>query len=342
MKKAVRYKTLIILLAVAILASCSSTQKDLQFVNFRGTVFGTNYSVSYYCSQGRNLQASIDSLFYVFNQSLSYYVPGSLISRINRNETDTMDAYFQAVLERSLEIAQETNGAFDPTVSPLVNAWGFGFDDPKIMTQEVIDSLKAITGFQHITIYANRVIREIPYIQFDFNAIAKGYASDLAGRFLESKGINTYMVEIGGDLVARGLKPDGSPWRIGIEKPAANMLAPQEWAYLVEMHNRALATSGTTRKYIEKDGAKFSHTIDPRTGRPVDHNLLSVSVFADDCMSADGFATAFMVMGLEKSIEFVNSRDDLDAFFIFSDQNGELDSFTSPGLTIIPRSELGI
>lgn len=326
-----------------IIASCSGRQKtELQFVNFRGTVFGTNYSISYYDEHGNNHQAAIDSLFYVFNQSLSYYIPASRISRINKNQTDTMDVFFQSVLERSLEIARETDGAFDPTISPLVNAWGFGFDHPQTMTQEVIDSLKSLVGFERVTIYADRVIKEHPYIQFDFNAIAKGFASDLAGKLLESKGINTYMVEIGGDLVARGLKPDGTPWRIGIEKPAADMFAPQEWSYLVEMHNRALATSGTTRKYIEKDGMKLSHTIDPRTGRPVQHNLLSVSVFADDCMTADGFATAFMVMGLEISIEFVNNRDDLDAFFIFSNADGELESFTSPGLTIVSREELGV
>ena len=328
------------LVALLFLAGCSQRKAEPGLVNFRGVIFGTFYSVSYFCEEGNNYQAEIDSLFHHFNQSLSYYVPDSRISRINRNETDIADGYFLTVLERSLEIAQQTNGAFDPTVSPLVNAWGFGFEMPQTMTDAVIDSLRRLTGFQKVSIDGNRIIKEIPELQFDFNAIAKGYAADLAGLLLETMGITTYMVEIGGDLVARGLKPDGTGWRIGIEKPAEHMYAQQEWAFLVELHNRALATSGSTRKYYEKDGQRLSHTIDPTTGRPVDHNLLSVSVFANDAMTADAFATAFMVMGLERSKEFVENREDLDAFFIYSSGLDEIATYTTPGLNIIPREEL--
>ena len=328
------------LVALLLFASCSQRKAEPRLVNFRGVIFGTFYSVSYFCEEGNNYQAEIDSLFHHFNQSLSYYVPVSKISRINRNETDRADGYFLTVLERSLEIAEQTNGAFDPTVSPLVNAWGFGFDQPQTMTDAVIDSLKRLTGFQNVSIDGSRIVKDIPELQFDFNAIAKGYAADLAGLLLETKGITTYMVEIGGDLLARGLKPDGTGWRIGIEKPAEHMYAQQEWAFLVELHNRALATSGSTRKYYEKDGQRFSHTIDPTTGRPVDHNLLSVSVFANDAMTADAFATAFMVMGLDRSKEFVENREDLDAFFIYSTGLDEISTYTTPGLKVIPREEL--
>jgi FAD:protein FMN transferase len=328
------------LTAILLFATSCRQNQELQLVTFRGVVFGTYYSVAYYSPNGRSYQAAIDSLFSNFNRSVSYYDPNSVISRINRNETSQADDYFLTVLKRSLQIAEETGGAFDPTVSPLVNAWGFGYANRASMTQARIDSLKKLTGFQRVSISNSQVVKEIPEIQFDFNAIAKGYASDLAGKLLEQKGIKTYMVEIGGDLVARGLKPDGSPWRIGLEQPAEDMYASQEWAFLVEMHNRAVATSGSYRKYIEEGGQRFSHTIDPETGRPVTHNLLSVSVFADDCMTADAFATAFMVMGLEKSKEFVSRRNDLQAFFIYSTGGDTYGTYTSPGLKVTPRSEL--
>jgi len=303
-------------------------------------VFGTNYSVSYFCNDGKNYQQEIDTLFHRINQSVSYYVPNSVISRINRNETDVMDDYFATVLKRSLEIAGETSGAFDPTVSPLVNAWGFGFAEKQNMTQTLIDSLRSITGFHRVRIAGSRVEKEIPAIQFDFNAIAKGYAADLAGELLASKGIKTYLVEIGGDLIARGLKPDGSGWRIGLEEPAKEMHDPQNWAFLVEMHDRAVATSGSYRRYYEREGLRYSHTIDPKTGRPVDHNLLSVSVFAEDSMTADAFATAFMVMGLEKAKEFLSARTDLQAFFIYSTGGDSYGTYATPGLHAIPRSQL--
>ncbi|MBW6478830.1 MAG: FAD:protein FMN transferase [Bacteroidales bacterium] len=322
------------------LSSCRTQQSEPRFVNIRGVVFGTYYSVSYYCDGGEDFSEAIDSIFNVVNKSMSYYIPNSTISLINRNEAYQADEHFLAVLNRSLEIAEQTGGAFDPTISPLVNAWGFGFEDRQKMTPSLIDSLKRIVGYQKVSVAGNRIIKAIPEIQFDFNAIAKGYTSDLAGKLLESKGVETYMVEIGGDLIARGLKPDGTPWRIGLERPAKDMFAEQDWDYMVEMHNRAVATSGSTRKYYEEGGQRFSHTIDPFTGRPVEHNLLSVSVFADDCTTADAFATAFMVMGLERSKEFIQKRNDIQAFFIFSERGNEYGTYTTEGLKVIPRSEL--
>ncbi len=323
-----------------LLSSCGTQQREPRFVNIRGVVFGTYYSVSYYHDDGKDFSEAIDSIFNVINQSMSYYIPNSTISLINRNEINEADEHFLVVLNRSLEIAEETGGAFDPTISPLVNAWGFGFEDRQRITSALIDSLKRIVGYQNVTVAGNRVIKAIPEIQFDFNAIAKGYASDIAGELLESRGVETYMVEIGGDLIARGLKPDGTPWRIGLERPAKDMHASQDWDYMVELHNRAVATSGSTRKYYEEGGQRFSHTIDPFIGRPVEHNLLSVSVFADDCMTADAFATAFMVMGLERSREFLSKRDDIQAFFIYSESDKEYGTYITEGLKVIPRSEL--
>ncbi|MFW5757940.1 MAG: FAD:protein FMN transferase [Bacteroidota bacterium] len=321
-------------------ASCGNRQKEMQLVILKGEVFGTYYTISYYDKQGTNYEPEIESFFDSFNESLSYYVPNSVISKINRNETNEADEYFLSVLEKSIAIAEKTNGAFDPTVSPLVNAWGFGFENRQNMDQVRIDSMLSITGYEKVRIEGNKVIKEIPEIQFDFNAIAKGYASDLAGKILEEKGVQTYMVEIGGDLVAKGLKPDGSKWRIGLEKPAEDRYAQQEWEYLVKVTDQALATSGSYRKYYEEGGQRFSHTIDPKTGKPVKHNLLSASVFAETCMEADAYATAFMVMGLEKATEFVENTDNLKAFFIFSNPEGEYDTRIVGDLEIIPRSEL--
>jgi FAD:protein FMN transferase len=336
MRKFIIFLSVITLL----LASCGRKDRELKFVNIRGVVFGTYYSISYYCPDGKNYQDELDSLFAGINRSLSYYDPNSLISRINRNETNVADDYFLNVLKRSLEIAVETNGVFDPTVSPLVNAWGFGFAEKENMTPAKIDSLRAVTGYQRVSIQGNKVIKEIPEIQFDFNAIAKGYASDLGGQLLAEKGIKTYMVELGGDLIAVGLKPDGSPWRIGLEKPAKDKDQPQDWDFLVEMRDKAVATSGNYRKYYEEGGQRFSHTIDPATGYPVSHNLLSASVFAADCITADAFATAFMVMGLEKTREFISTRSELQVFLIYDIGSGEYGTFTSEGLKVTPRSEL--
>lgn len=330
----------VLVISSLIFSSCRDNNRELKQVSFRGVVFGTYYSVSYFSYDERNYQAGIDSLFNDFNQSVSYYVPNSVISQINRNETDLMDDYFKTVLTASLEIAELTGGAFDPTVSPLVNAWGFGFADKEQMTQSKIDSLMNFIGYENVGIAGDRIVKAFPQLQLDFNAIAKGYASDLAGNYLAGRGVESYMVEIGGDLVTRGKKADGTFWRIGLEEPAKDMFAAQEWAFLVEMDNRAVATSGSYRKYYEDGGQRFSHTIDPTTGRPVDHNLLSVSVFANDCMTADAYATAFMVMGLEKSKDFLQSRNDLDAFFIYSADGDEYGTYTTEGLKVIPRSEV--
>lgn len=314
--------------------------RQAQFVNIRGVVFGTYYSISYFSEGGEVYQHEIDSLFNAFNESLSYYVPHSLISRINNNETDLVDDFFRVVYLRSVEIFEASGGAFDPTVSPLVNAWGFGFAQRGEMSRQKIDSLRQLIGIDRTRLEGHRIVKEDPRIQFDFNAIAKGYAADVIGNFLAAKGITAYLVEIGGDLTARGLKPDGSRWRIGLEKPARDFDDPQDWDYFVELHDMAVATSGNYRRYYEEGGQRFSHTIDPFSGYPVTHNLLSVSVFARDGMTSDAFATAFMVMGFEKAKAFVEKREDMEAFFIFSSGPEEFGTYATPGLELLRREDL--
>ena len=322
-----------------ILAACGLRDQAPQQVSIRGVVFGTYYSVIYYDEDGRVFQHGIDSLFSDFNSSLSFYDPNSLLSRVNRNEEEYVDDYFKVVFGRSQQIFRETDGVFDASVFPLVNAWGFGFADRAQMTPEEVDSLLEFVGFEKVRLDNDRIVKDDERVQLDFNAIAKGYAADLVGHYLEARGVSTYLVEIGGDLVAKGVKPDGTMWRIGLEIPAEDMAADQQWDYLVEIEDIGLATSGDYRRYHEVDGQRYSHTINPQTGHPVTHNLLSVSVFASDAMSADAYATAFMVMGLDAAIEFVDARDDLEAYFIFSDDDG-FGSHATSGLILLSREDL--
>lgn len=334
-----RFLPFLIFLALAF-SACNQNQTEPQQVSIRGVVFGTYYSISYFEEKGVLYQEEIDSLFQAFNESMSYYVPQSLISRVNNNETQEVDEFFRVVYQRSVEIYEATEGAFDPTVSPLVNAWGFGFRKREDLSAQKIDSLKQLTGLARTRLEGNRIIKDDPRIQFDFNAIAKGYAADVVGKFLESKGITAYLVEIGGDLTARGLKTNGDQWRIGLEKPATQADDPQDWDYYVELHDRAVATSGNYRRYYEEGGQRFSHTIDPFTGYPVTHNLLSVSVFAKDGITSDAFATAFMVMGFEKAKAFVEAEPEMDAFFIFSTGPEQYGTYATTGLKVLSREDL--
>ncbi len=327
--------TLFLIAAIVIFSSCKLDDNSTdRLVRTRGEIFGTYYAVTYYCPEGKVYKEEIDSLLKDFNNSMSYYEKNSLISKINRNDTDEMDEYFSPVLQRSLEIYEKTDGAFDVTVSPLVNAWGFGFANKKEMTQRKVDSLLQFTGSKLVAIDGNRVVKQDPRIQFDFNAIAKGYASDLVAQLLETKGVKSYLVDIGGDLIVGDAKPDGSKWRIALERPAEKYDDPQEYDHIVEVKTRAVATSGSYRRYYEQEGQRYSHTINPKTGYPVKNNLLSVTVFADNCMTADAYATAFMVMGMEKAKRFTEQRNDLDAFFIYSENLEEFSVYATEGLEI--------
>lgn len=320
--------------------SCARKSQEMVQVNLRGNVFGTYYSILYFAPGGTNYQLQIDSIFADFNKSLSFYDPTSLITKINNNQVDTVDTLFERVYSRSVEIYQSTGGAFDPTVSPLVNAWGFGFSDPKIMTDQVVDSLIGLVGLSRTRLQDGRIIKDDPRIQFDFNAIAKGYAADVIARWFESIGIYSYLVEIGGDLMVGDAKPDGTKWRVALEHPSERYDDPQEWFLFVELENQAITTSGNYRRYFERDGMRFSHTIDPVSGRPVTHNLLSVSVIAEDAITADAYATAFMVMGFEKSKAFLENRQDMQAFFVASTGPESYVTFATPGLQTHRRSDL--
>ena len=267
-----------------------------------------------------------------FELSLSTYIPGSVISRINSNDPDVVpDAYFRTVFNRAQQISMRTEGAFDITVAPLVNAYGFGFTEKERITDERIQELLTLTGYRKIRIHGDKVIKDDPRIMLDVSAIAKGYSVDVVSMFLEDKGVKNYLVEIGGEMRCRGMNSKGNKWRVGVDKPIENMIERQIQIVL-NLSDISLATSGNYRQFYVEDGVKYSHTIDPKTGKPISHNLLSATVLATDCMTADAYATAFMVMGLEKAMEMVNSDPELEGYFIFSSPDGAFNSTYSKGL----------
>ncbi len=300
-------------------------------VRLAGEAQGTYYSIIYYDSLQRDFQPQIDSLLTAFDLSVSLWVPNSILSRVNRNEEVLLDSHFVGNFNLSMAVAEETGGAFDPTVGELVRAWGFGFDASRHVDSLIIDSIMNFTGYRKLNIENNKLSKEDKRTTLDFNAIAQGYSVDLVGEFLEAKGITNYLVDIGGEVKAKGNKPDGSLWKIGIEKPARHKNDERELKEVITLKDKSVATSGSYRKFYEKDGVRYSHTIDPKTGYPVQHSLLSVSVIADNTALADAYATAFMVMGLEKAKQFLKDHPELDAFFISAGGNGQYKTFATDG-----------
>ncbi len=303
-----------------LLLSCG--QPDVYVYN-EGPVYGTYYNIVYESKGGKDFHEEIKKLFAEFDLSFSTFNPKSTISKINQNERVVLDPWFTNCFLRSEEISELTEGAFDITVAPLVNAWGFGFSKKETVTPDLIDSLLTLTGYRKVMLENGRIKKEHPSIMLDMSAIAKGYTSDLIADFLARQGCENYMVEIGGEVVARGVNAKGNIWSIGISKPdESGLLVDQELQAVVRLHDKALATSGNYRNFYEEDGKKYAHTIDPSTGYPTQHNLLSATVLADDCMTADALATAFMVLGLERSVELSQSLKNIDVYFIYSDTNG--------------------
>jgi len=301
-------------------------------VKFNGEAQGTYYAITYFDDQNRNFQADIDSLFRRFDSSASVYKPNSIISRVNNNETSVVtDRIFNTIFNKSVEISRNTSGAFDITVGPLVNAWGFGFTSRIKVDQHVIDSLLPLVNYKAVHLKGNQVIKDNPAIKLDFNAIAQGFSSDEIGSFLHSKGIENYLIDVGGEVLGRGKKADGSAWKVGVEKPSATADASSTLKAIVKLQDKALSTSGNYRRYFEENGVRYSHTIDPKTGSPVKHSLLSVSVLARDCITADAYATAFMVMGLEQAKDFLQKHTELQAYFIFSGPDGNLLTYSTSG-----------
>ncbi len=286
-----------------------------------GPVFGTLYHIKYECAEPLDSQIVVE--LRRVDASLSVFNPASTVSRINTGATARADEMLREVLSRSLEVSRATGGAFDVTVMPLVNAWGFGFKKGEFPTDAAVDSLRAFVGYRLVSLCGDSVAKGDPRVMLDFGAIAKGYGVDRVARLLREHGVRNYMVEIGGEVVAKGRNPDGRPWQIGVSKPVEGG-GDGIIEKVVELSDGAVATSGNYRNFYERDGRKYAHTIDPRTGRPVRHSLLSATVMARDCATADAYATAFMVMGLDSAAAVVKGDKSLRAIFIYSDAQGKM------------------
>lgn len=320
-----------IISCIIILSGCKSENKLL--IKIDGEAQGTTWHISYLSEDTVNYKRDIDSILKDIDQSLSTYIPVSIISRINNNESNVLaDKYFIDVFNKSTEVSDRTTGLFDVTVGPLVNAWGFGFTKKATIDSTRIDSLLEFVGYKMVRLEGNKVIKAKPQIILDFNAIAQGYSVDVLSAYLEDKGINNYLVEIGGELKAKGKKNDEN-WKVGIDQPLENNTAEREIGAVIELDNRALCTSGNYRKFYEENGKKYAHILDPRKGFPAKQNILSATVLADNGITADAYATAFMIMGLESSKRFLSDNKDLnlEVYFIY-DEKGLWKTYSSESL----------
>ena len=302
--------------------SCGRGERR-KFVFLEGFTQGTSYHIAYHSADSVDYHQELKALFSDIDNSMSIYNPSSIISAVNNDEPGVVpDDYFIKVFERAQEISRITNGAFDITVGPLVNAWGFGSTGPANVDPGIVDSLLQFVGWEKVRIEEGFIVKDMPGIRLDMNAIAKGYTVDVVADFFDSKGITDYMIEIGGEIRLKGKNRNNQLWRIGIDKPVDDPMAPtRELQEIIQLTGKAIATSGNYRKFYIKDGQKFAHTIDPDSGYPVQHNLLSATVITGTAMDADAWATAFMVMGVEKSMELARTVSELEAYFLY-DLNG--------------------
>ena len=321
-------KQIILFVFAAILIGCTSNKKqetdELTFHHDSGEIFHTYFHIKY--EYNRSVKEEIMEALEKFDQSLNPFRENSIIYKVNNNVPTELDPLFTEVFNKSMEVSRKTDGKFDVTASPFINAWGFGFKDMDNVTPEKIDSMKVFVGYKKIRIENGAVVKDDPRVQINTSAIAKGYSCDIVADVLQSFGITNYMVEIGGEITMRGTNEKGDCWRIGIDKPTDDALAMnRELQLILSVCDKAVATSGNYRNFYVKDGVKYSHTIDPQTGYPSEQNILGATIIADDCMTADAYATAFMAMGLKKSIEVAKTIEGLHYYFIYAKPDGEVD-----------------
>lgn len=296
-----------------------------------GSIFGTVYHLTYQAPVDYGWQ--VDSLLNELDASLSPFNPASTISRINDNSLTQVDERLERVFTLAKEVWNSTDGAFDITVAPLVNAWGFGFQQAQEVDSALVDSLMRFVGFGKVNLTTEgNIEKDDPRLMLDCAAIAKGYAVDEVADWLWTRGVENYMVEIGGELRLSGHNPQGTDWRIGVSNPheADSTEAPLQ--NVLTLTNTAVATSGNYRNFIEKNGRKFAHTIDPHSGYPIQRDILSATVLAGTCAEADAYATAFMVSGLEASMQILEQQTQLKAYIIYADSNGQMLTWASEGL----------
>lgn len=321
-------KRFFVVVIVLVLVSCKKPENS----KLAGPVFGTTYHIQYYSKNKHDFQPKIDSLFYVINKSMSTYQVNSDISKLNRNESNVIDSHFEKVFDASKRIYKETNGFFDPTIGNLVNAWDFGPEGNIVNLDSLkIDSLMVSVGMDKVKRESNKIIKKDPNTFIDFNAIAKGYGVDVISEFLESQSIDNYIVEIGGEIRTKGINVEkNKDWKVGVEMPHFD--GTQSVIRAISLKDAAMATSGTYRKFkVDKNGKRYSHIIDTKTGYPSQTNLLSISVIATNCMTADAYATAFKAMGIETVKTFLKSHPEFKVFLIFDNDNKELETLSLNG-----------
>lgn len=323
--KKIKFISFFIFLAIFI--SCKS---DIQKKDFtlKGMVFGTTYKITYLNAE-KDYRTELDSLFFNINKSLSTYIPSSDISKINNGDASVeVDDYFEEVFKKSKIIYKNTNGFFDPTVGNLVNAYGFGpKNEKKSLTEEEVDNYMKFVGLDKVQLSGNKIVKKFPEVYLDFNSIAKGYGIDIVARFFDSKKIDNYLIEIGGEIRAKGVKHQNKPWLIKVVNP----VDVEGGFKTINLSNKSMATSGNYRKFrIDSLGKKFVHTINPKTGLAQESNLLSASVISNsDCADVDAYATAFMAMGLEETKKIIEKNKDLKVILIYFDDNGNIAEYTN-------------
>ncbi len=315
------YKILLLLLLVAGTVFVAYQQHNAPYRKAQGRIFGTVYSITYQHTD--DLHKDILKALQEVDSSLSMFNKESTISKINRNEAATLDKPFLYLFSKAMDISEATDGAFDITVAPLVNAWGFGFKEQKWPDEHTVDSLLAFVGYKKVALKANKIEKQDPRTMIDMSAIAKGYGADAVAQILDNAKAENYMVEIGGEVVVKGKNDKGGLWRIGVVNPNDTTGNTNQYTCVLQLDNCATATSGNYRNFYYKDGKKYAHTIDPRTGHPVQHDIISATIIAPRCYEADAYATAFMVMGLDKAKEVLGKQKHLEAYLVYLTGEGE-------------------
>lgn len=319
---------LIFLSFLLIFFSCSSEKNNKVLVTNTGETQGTFYHIKYLIKDGVNLQPRIENILSSVDSSLSTYVPYSLISKINYRQDNIVDSLFETVFNCAQLVYKQTEGAFDCSIAPLVNAWGFGFEKKQNLDSLKIKKILKNIGFDKI--YIKNDSLNIPKnMMIDFNALAQGFTVDLIAKFLDDNSITDYLIEIGGELKSKGSNASDKIWRVGVDKPIDEIDLQDRFQFIMKLENKSIATSGNYRKYFEENGKKYSHTLSPFNGYPVMNNFLSVSVIHDDCMLADAYATAFMVMGKSKTLKFLDNFPEIEAYIVYTDKNGKFKTYIS-------------
>lgn len=320
--------TLALIAGLCVLLGMKMCAESGQYKRCSGIVWTTQYNITY--ESDRTFDDSIQSVFAAVDNSLSMYNKSSVISRINRGEDLSVDTMLTQIYEASVKVHQETEGAFDPTVSPLMRVWGFVENGGDAPSAEQIDSIMQFVGLEHTSLSGGKIVKTDSRTAFDFSAIAKGYACDEVGRMLERNGVKNYLVEIGGEITLKGKNPSGTEWLVSVDRPIeSNTSVVHDNMLVVGMNDGAIATSGNYRNYKDIDGKKIVHTMNPKTGYPEETNLLSVTIVADNCMLADAYATACMVMGAERSKSFLESHSGIGGFIVYTEDSDSMATWSN-------------